>query len=119
LKDKSSFRPEAQHKVVNYRTVFLQGTLSNLFNPKIALFFLAFLPQFVSPEHGHVPLQMLGLGLTFAFFGFIFLSTVGYFSGRIGRWLSMRIQIADKLRWITGSVLMGLGVRLVFVKQRS
>ena len=119
LKDTSRFSPETQHEPGSYRTLFAQGMLSNLFNPKIAIFFMAFLPQFVNPGCGNVSVQMLGLGLTFAFFGLLFLSMVGYFSGRIGHWLSTRVHIADKLRWITGSVLMALGVRLALVKQRS
>ncbi len=119
FKDTSSFRLEAKHEPVSYGTLFLQGMLSNLLNPKIAMFFLAFLPQFVNSERGNVSIQMLALGLTFAFFGLIFLSIVGYFSGRIGHWLLSRANIASNIRWLTGSVLMGLGVRLALVKQRS
>ena len=118
LRDKSRFKLDGQKELTNFRTIFLQGTLSNVLNPKVALFFLAFLPQFVNQESGRVPFQMIGLGLTFAVFGFIFLCTVGYFSGRIGQWVSTRLRLADKLRWLTGFVFMGLGVRLAFVDRR-
>jgi threonine/homoserine/homoserine lactone efflux protein len=119
IRDKTSFTPGEREKDVSFRTIFFQGTLSNVLNPKVALFFLAFLPQFVNREHGQVPLQMIFLGLVFAFFGLIFLITVGYFSGKIGRWLFSQPSIADKLRWLTGTVLIGLGVRLAFAKRRS
>ena len=118
IKEKSRFTPGEQKQFANFRTIFLQGTLSNVLNPKVALFFLAFLPQFVDPEHGQVPLQMVVLGIVFAVFGFIFLVTLGYFSGGIGYWLFSRPFIADKLRWLTGTVLIGLGVRLAFAKRK-
>jgi len=118
IKDKSSVVLDKQQKPVNFRVIFFQGTLSNVLNPKVALFFLAFLPQFVNQESGHVSLQMICLGMVFAFFGVIFLCTVGYFSGRIGHWLATRSHIADKLSWLTGCVLIGLGVRLAFTDRR-
>ncbi len=83
-----------------------------------ALFFLAFLPQFVTPENGSVPLQMATLGVIFAFFGVVFLVFVGYFSGGMGSWLSRRDFLATKIRWFTGSILIALGVRLAFLERR-
>ena len=119
LKDKSAFSLAKDNAPLNFRTIFLQGMLSNLFNPKIALFFLAFLPQFVNPEIGHMSFQMLLLGIMFAACGFLFLSTLGYFSGRIGSWLFSRPGLAEKIRWLTGGVLLGLGLRLAFVRRKS
>ena len=118
LKDKSAFNLDNNEAHVNFRTIFLQGILSNVFNPKIALFFLAFLPQFVNPELGRVPAQMIVLGLVFATCGALFLCTLGYFSGRIGSWLCSRPGLTDKIRWLTGSVLLGLGLRLAFVRRK-
>lgn len=118
IKEKSRFTSSEQKQFATFRTIFLQGTLSNVLNPKVALFFLAFLPQFVDPGHGQVPLQMVVLGIVFAVFGFFFLVTLGYFSGRIGYWLFNRPFITDKLRWLTGIVLIGLGVRLAFAKRK-
>ena len=119
LRDKSALSLEKDKASLNFRTIFVQGMLSNLFNPKIALFFLAFLPQFVNPEFGHIPYQMLLLGLIFATCGALFLCTLGYFSGHVGSWLFSRPAIADKIRWLTGSVLLGLGLRLAFVRRRN
>ena len=118
LKDKSGFALIEQGKPMDLRSIFWQGALSNILNPKVALFFLAFLPQFVNQHNGYVTLQMLGLGLIFALFGVAFLSVLGFFSGGIGGWLVQRASIAGILRWLTGAILIGLGLRLAFVQRR-
>lgn len=92
--------------------IFLQGVLSNVLNPKIALFFLAFLPQFVSPASGSAALQMLVLGLTFTVLSLAVFNAIAYFSGTLGGWLGRKPAFAGVLRWFTGSVLIGLGLRL-------
>ena len=118
LKNKSEFVFKKDKTKDGSRTIFFQGILSNVLNPKIALFFLAFLPQFVNPEYGSAAIQMIYLGLTFAFFGVLFLFLIGYFSGGIGSWLSRRHGYTAKIRWITGSILIALGLRLAFMKQK-
>ncbi len=100
------------------RTIFWQGFISNVTNPKIAIFFLAFLPQFVQPNGGSFFFQMLTLGLLFALFGIAFLSVVGYFAGQIGRWCSNKPKLVNSFRWLTGGVLVGLGVRLALVQRQ-
>ena len=91
---------------------------SNVLNPKVALFFLAFLPQFVSPDVGSAVLQMFVLGAIFALLGLLFLGFVAYFSGTLGDWLGSRPGSANALRWLTGSVLVGLGLRLALPERR-
>ena len=118
LKDKGSFAVIEQEKPMAFHSIFWQGALSNIFNPKVALFFLAFLPQFVNQNNGYVSLQMLGLGLVFALFGVAYLSVLGFFSGGIGSWLAQRARITGILRWLTGVVLIGLGLRLAFAQRR-
>ena len=118
LKDKSKFVLLEEQKHMDSRAIFWQGMLSNVLNPKVALFFLAFLPQFVNQRSNSVTLQMLTLGIIFALFGVAFLSVVGYFAGGIGSWLSRQPNIADKLRWLTGAIFIGLGLRLAFIERR-
>jgi threonine/homoserine/homoserine lactone efflux protein len=118
LKDKSDFEVNRDRPKDGFRKIFIQGILSNVLNPKIALFFLAFLPQFVNPGHGSASIQMAYLGLTFALFGIIFLVLLGYFSGGIGLWLSNKQNSAEKIRWFTGGVLIALGLRLAFMERR-
>lgn len=118
LKDKSSFAPLEAHKQAGLQTIFWQGTLSNVFNPKVALFFLAFLPQFVNQNSNQTTVQMLALGIIFALFGIMFLSLVGFFAGSIGNWLTQQRHIAGKLRWLTGSIFIGLGLRLALAERK-
>lgn len=118
IKDKTAFPMNHEKPPAKIRTIFIQGILSNILNPKVALFFLAFLPQFVDPRYGSASAQMVFLGLTFALFGLVFLVLLGYFSGGIGVWLSRKNNLAKKIRWFTGSILILLGVRLVFMQQR-
>jgi len=61
---------------------------------------------------------MVFLGLTFALFGIGFLVLLGYFSGGIGSWLSRKKILANKIRWFTGSILIALGLRLVFIERK-
>jgi threonine/homoserine/homoserine lactone efflux protein len=118
LKDKTALNFKNNKPQANIRTVFIQGIMSNVLNPKIALFFLSFLPQFVNPDYGSASIQMVYLGLTFALFGVVFLALLGYFSGSIGSWLSRQHHLSDKIRWFTGSILILLGLRLAFMERR-
>jgi threonine/homoserine/homoserine lactone efflux protein len=110
--DKGTFSLQTPTSSMSSQALFWQGVLSNVLNPKIAIFFLAFLPQFVDKGNSHVTLQMVILGLTFASFGLCFLLVVGYSSGAIGSWLTHRPHYAQFLQRLSGSILIGLGVRL-------
>ncbi len=118
LKDKSRFTLIEPEKSMDFRSIFWQGVLSNVLNPKVALFFLVFLPQFVNPDSGHITLQMMELGLIFSLFGVMFLSVLAIFAGSIGNWLAQRAGVAGILHWLTGVILIGLGLRLAFVQRK-
>ena len=94
------------------RSFFLRGLTMNLLNPKIAVFFLAFLPQFASPVTDGAALQLLALGLIFAILSVVIFSAIALFSGILGDRLSRNPRFATTLQWLTGCVLIGLGVRL-------
>lgn len=110
-----SIQPSAPS--VSFRRVFWQGILSNVLNPKIAIFFLAFLPQFEDRGNSHVTLQMIFLGLTFASFGLCCLLIVGYSSGSIGSWLTRRPHYAHVLQHLAGGILIALGIRLALTER--
>lgn len=116
--DKSAFKLQTPTSSASSKSLFWQGVLSNVINPKIAVFFLAFLPQFANQGGGNFPLQMMILGLTFALFGFCFLVVVGYFAGAVGTRLSRMPQYTKFLRWLAGGILFSRGVRLAFTEQR-
>ena len=117
-KDKSTFNVQASTSNASFRKIFWQGVLSNVLNPKIAIFFLAFLPQFIDKGSSHVTLQMVILGLTFAFFGLCFLLVVGFSSGTIGSWLTHRPHYAQSLQRLAGGILIGLGIRLALTERQ-
>jgi len=98
-------------------TLFRDGAFSNLSNPKIAIFYFAFLPQFVSPSAQHPTLSLLVLGSAFAALTFLIKGPVGVFAGVLSGWLRSRPSV---LAWVyrsSGAVLVGLGLRLAMERR--
>ena len=102
--------------------IFRQGVVTNVLNPKVALFFLAFLPQFVDPGRGSAVAQTVFLGLLFDCSGTIVNVTVAIFaSGARRRWLgrsSGSNRGARALQRVTGAIFVALGVRLALAGRR-
>ena len=92
------------------RRLFLDGFVVNLLNPKTALFFLAFLPQFVRPDGAPVWAQTLVLGLLFVALGALSDSAYALLGARVGRWLRARPKARRRGPLVEGGVLVGLGV---------
>ena len=90
--------------------MFAQGIVVNVLNPKTALFFLAFLPQFVDPDRGHATLQIALLGCTFAVLGMVTDSVWAVGAGAAGDVLRRSRRFAQVQRYVSGSVFVGLGV---------
>ena len=97
--------------------VFVDGAFSNLSNPKIAIFYFAFLPQFVSPAAAHPTLTVFVLGLAFAALTFLVKAPVGVFSGALSAWLRARPNVLTWVYRCSGAILVGLGVRLAFERR--
>ena len=97
--------------------LFRRGFIMNILNPKVALFFLAFLPQFVTPAAGHLPLQMLLLGGIFMVQAVIIFSLIGWFSGAIGKLLRERPGMAKYFDWLTAGVFASLGIKLALAER--
>ncbi|MFJ8941178.1 LysE family translocator [Streptomyces sp. NPDC102365] len=95
------------------RRAFWQGAVTNLLNPKVILFNVAFLPQFVNPGLGHVMGQFLVLGVTIVVMGFVFDASVGLLSGRLSDLLRRSHRVARALNVFSGTVFTGLAVRLL------
>ena len=92
--------------------LFWQGVLTNVLNPKVALFFLAFLPQFIQPDKGNASLQILLLGLWFNFSGTIVNCVVALLFGKLGNWLADKQAFIKWQNKITGLLLIGLGIKV-------
>lgn len=95
-----------------------QGFVTNLLNPKIGLFFLAFLPQFTHPANGPLWAQMLLFGAMFNAGGLIWLLLQAMVFGQLGRWLSRHPGVWVWQRRVTGSTLLGLAAWLALEGRR-
>jgi len=94
--------------------LYRDGFVVNLLNPKTALFFLAFLPQFVDPSRGAVAFQIAFLGLLFALMGLTSDGLYAIAAGTAGRWVKRNSHYLRWERYVTGSVFIGLGVTAAF-----
>jgi threonine/homoserine/homoserine lactone efflux protein len=97
--------------------VFWQGVAVNVLNPKTALFFLAFLPQFVDLSRGHATLQMVALGLLFVCMGILSDGVWALFAGSAGSWLKNNLGLLRAQRYFAGTVFIILGVAVAFSGQ--
>ena len=92
---------------------FGKGLLANAINPKVVMFFLAFLPQFVVTERGNAPWQIAQLGIIFTLQAALLFALLGYFAGHVGRWLSRHASAGLWLDRVVGAVFVGLGIKLI------
>ena len=113
LRSKAALVPEGRAGELECRVIFRQSILANIMNPKVALFFLAFFPQFVDAARGGVALQMLVLGTTFVILTLVCFGVVALLSGEIGRWLN-RSGAGNRIGQAAGGVLIALGLRLAW-----
>jgi threonine/homoserine/homoserine lactone efflux protein len=94
----------------SFSQVFAQGFLVNLLNPKTALFFYAFLPQFIAPARGAVGGQILVLGALFVLLASCTDSLYALLSSTVGKFLFRKARFRHIQRYITGSIYIALGV---------
>jgi len=99
--------------------VYGQGVLVNVLNPKSALFFLAFLPQFVDPSRGHATLQIFELGILFALMGWFSDSLWALAAGSLGEHLRRSVRLRRAQRNVSGGALIALGLASAFSGARS
>ena len=97
--------------------LFADGALSNLSNPKIAVFYFAFLPQFVLPNAVHPPTIIFALGCAFSLLTFVVKCPIGLTAGMLSGWLRTRPQVLRRVYQTSGLVLMLLGIKLAFERR--
>ena len=96
--------------------LFSKGLVANSINPKVVLFFLSFLPQFVVAERGDASWQTAQLGLIFTAQAVLLFGMLGYFSGAVGAWLNRRPRAGMWMDRCAGAIFVGLGLRLLVAR---
>jgi len=103
---------------VDHWVIYKQGLLTNLLNPKVAMFFMAFLPQFVTPEYASNPLPFLFLGSVFIFTGTVWCLFLVAVAAMVSKGLRRKSRSLHMAKRATGLLFMGLGIRLAIQGQR-
>ena len=104
-------------RVLRYRDIFGQAFLTNVLNPKVALFFLAFVPQFIAPDAHSKPLAFIVLGLVFDFDGMLWCHSLALFTAFASRRLNVGAAVGRWLNRTLGALFVALGVRLVLASR--
>ena len=112
LRHRSAFSIEGASDRKALWTIYKQSVVGNMLNPKVTLFFLAFLPQFVNTAAGHVEWQMALLGVLFMLVTIVVFGAVAIFSGWIGAWVRRKPAIGERLNVFAGITFIALGIRV-------
>jgi RhtB (resistance to homoserine/threonine) family protein len=113
--DKTNVAFRASSNKLNIRKIYLQGLLTSLTNPKVSLFFIAFLPQFIDTKASG-PIPFIILGLTFTVTGLLWCLFVAYFSSYVTKKLRGNQKVGMILNKITGLIFIGMGLKLLQTK---
>lgn len=112
LRHRSSFSIDGASDAKALATIYRQSVIGNMLNPKVTLFFLAFLPQFVNTQAGHVGWQMALLGVIFMVQTIVIFGAVALFSGWLGAWIRRKPAIGQRLNVFAGITFIALGIRV-------
>lgn len=96
--------------------LFAKGLIANAINPKVILFFLAFLPQFVDTQRGHAGWQIVQLGVLFTAETVLIFGAIGWFAGHLGERLARNPAVGTWLDRIAGGIFVALGLRLIVAR---
>ncbi|HFJ9441377.1 MULTISPECIES: LysE family translocator [Bacillus] len=113
--DKTNVAFQASSNKLNIRKIYVQGLLTSLTNPKVSLFFIAFLPQFIDTKVPG-PMPFIILGLTFTVTGLLWCLFIAYFSSYVTKKLRGNQKIGMILNKITGLIFIGMGLKLLQTK---
>ena len=102
----------SQDKSSNWKQLYFRGIVMNITNPKVAIFFLAFLPQFANPSNGSMTLQMIFFGGLFIITALSVFSAIAWSAGFLGEWLKGSDKSQKVINRIAGTVFIGLAIKL-------
>lgn len=114
--DVAAARPQ-ELPALPYRKIFFQGLLTNILNPKVALFFLAFVPQFISADAASKPLAFIILGTIFNFNGMLWCHALAVFTTFASTRLKLKPLVSQWLNRVTGGLFLALAARLALAEQ--
>jgi|SRR5688572_1361690 len=116
LTDKSHLNIEIHNKEkeVKSKKVYRDAVITNLLNPKVALFFIAFLPQFIDPGHKNTVLPFMLLGIAFTITGTLWCLILANFASIIADKIKQNNKVSSYINKTCGLVLVGLGIKLAF-----
>ena len=97
---------------IRHGALYWRGVVMNVTNPKVAIFFLAFFPQFMSPDYGPVALQVAQLGLAFMVMAFVIFSIIAVAAGGLSRWMVRTPKAEVWINRVAGAVFVGLAAKL-------
>jgi len=116
-KSDGKFKLDKENEITDYKKIYVSGILTNVLNPKVALFFLAFLPQFIDPNYVKSSLPFLILGSTFLTTGTIWCLILALFASKLSDRIRKNYRIKKWLDKITGGIFVALGIKLAFTKK--
>jgi threonine/homoserine/homoserine lactone efflux protein len=102
---------------VNHWRLYCRGIIMNITNPKVSIFFLAFLPQFADPTRGPVAFQLLLLGGLFIIATILVFGGIALLAGTLGQWLNRSDRTQKTLNKVAGTVFLGLALKLATIKR--
>lgn len=114
---RGEFKLDADTERLSDGRIYLSGILTNVLNPKVALFFLAFLPQFIDPRYANSTLSFIILGLTFVVTGSIWCLVLALASATLSEKIKQNYRVKMWLDRLTGVVFVILGVRLALLRK--
>ncbi len=116
LTNRGGFALQKDKEITTLSLIYKQSVIGNVLNPKVTLFFLSFLPQFVDSHAAHVEVQMLVLGAIFMLQTILVFGLIALLSGWIGDRLKTQPRILNRLNFFAGCVFIGLGLHIVWSK---
>lgn len=97
--------------------LYRRGIIMNITNPKVSIFFLAFLPQFADPSKGPISIQLILLGGLFILATILIFGSIAILAGILGQWLNRSDRIQKTMNKVAGAVFLGLALKLALTKQ--
>jgi len=117
FKSSSPHHLKANHKNLSYIKLYKRGIFMNVTNPKVSIFFLAFLPQFTDIKNGNVTVQIFLLGFIFIICAFVVFGSISLLAGKIGSWFNKTKNGEAILNKIAGSIFALLALKLAFTSR--